>query len=68
MICPIGVDPQQRYGQPYNDQWYYDIKLSAPPTKQSILALIETIKELNERPSNNHDNDDDDDDDDDDNH
>ncbi|CAF1029817.1 unnamed protein product [Rotaria magnacalcarata] len=65
MICPIGVDPQQRYGQPYNDQWYYDIKLSAPPTKQSILVLIETIKELNERPSNNHDNDDDDDDDDD---
>ncbi|CAF4775821.1 unnamed protein product, partial [Rotaria magnacalcarata] len=23
MICPVGIDPQQRYGQPYDDQWYH---------------------------------------------
>ncbi|CAF5090192.1 unnamed protein product, partial [Rotaria magnacalcarata] len=25
MICPVGIDPQQRYGQPYDDQWYHHI-------------------------------------------
>ncbi|CAF4717731.1 unnamed protein product, partial [Rotaria socialis] len=36
------------------------------PTAPSILSLIQTIKELNARPSNDPDPDDDDDDDDDD--
>jgi hypothetical protein len=62
MICPIGIDPQQRYGQPYDDKWYYHIKQPALPTAESIFALIKTIKELNERPPNDHDDDDDDDD------
>lgn len=60
MICPIGVDPEKRYGQPYDHQWFYHIKNPEQPTPQSILALIETIQELNERPSNHHDDDDDD--------
>lgn len=59
MISPIGIDPQQRYGPPYDPEWFYHIKHPAPPTAQSILALIETIKELNQRPSNNHNDDDD---------
>lgn len=59
MICPIGVDPEKRYGQPYDHQWFYHIKNPEQPTPQSILALIETIQELNERPSNHHDDDDD---------
>jgi hypothetical protein len=65
MICPIGIDPQQRYGQPYGDHWFYHLKHPALPTRESILSLIETIKELNERPSNDPDDDDDDDDNDD---
>ncbi|CAF4777482.1 unnamed protein product [Rotaria socialis] len=67
MICPIGIDPEQRYGRPYDHQWYYHIKHPELPTAPSILSLIQTIKELNERPSNDPDPDDDDDDDDDDN-
>ncbi|CAF5198610.1 unnamed protein product [Rotaria magnacalcarata] len=62
MICPVGIDPQQRYGQPYDDQWYHHIQHPALPTTESTLSLFETIKELNERPSNDHDDDDDDDD------
>ncbi|CAF4717392.1 unnamed protein product, partial [Rotaria socialis] len=52
MICPIGMDPEQRYGRPYDNQWYYHIKHPELPTAPSILSLIQTIKELNERPSN----------------
>ncbi|CAF1988541.1 unnamed protein product, partial [Rotaria magnacalcarata] len=38
------------------------IQHPALPTTESTLSLFETIKELNERPSNDHDDDDDDDD------
>ncbi|CAF2164644.1 unnamed protein product, partial [Rotaria magnacalcarata] len=55
MICPIGIDPQQRYGQPYDDQWYHHIKHPALPTAESTFSLIKTIKELNERPPSDHD-------------
>ncbi|CAF4597324.1 unnamed protein product, partial [Rotaria socialis] len=44
--------PEQRYGRPYDHQWYYHIKHPELPTAPSILSLIQTIKELNERPSN----------------
>lgn len=40
MICPIGVDPEKRYGQPYDHLWFYHIKDPEQPTPQSILALI----------------------------
>ena len=62
MICPIGIDPEQRYGKPYDQQWYHHIKHPALPTTESILSLIETINELNERPPNDLDDADDDDD------
>ncbi|CAF3465460.1 unnamed protein product [Rotaria socialis] len=58
MICPIGIDPQQRYGRPYDDQWYHHIKHPALPTAESTFSLIKTIKELNERPPSDHDHDD----------
>ncbi|CAF4313813.1 unnamed protein product, partial [Rotaria magnacalcarata] len=44
-------------------QWYHHIQHPALPTTESTLSLFETIKELNERPSNDDDDDDDDDDD-----
>ncbi|CAF2102228.1 unnamed protein product [Rotaria magnacalcarata] len=59
MICPIGIDPEKLYGPPYDHQWYYHIKHPELPTAPSILSLIQTIKELNERPSNEPDDDDD---------
>ncbi|CAM4850476.1 unnamed protein product, partial [Rotaria magnacalcarata] len=59
MICPIGIDPQQRYGKPYGDQWYHHVKHPALPTAESTFSLFKTIKELNERPPSDHDHDDD---------
>ncbi|CAF4356923.1 unnamed protein product, partial [Rotaria magnacalcarata] len=44
------------------DQWYHHIQHPALPTTESTLSLFETIKELNERPSNDDDDDDDADD------
>ncbi|CAF4999167.1 unnamed protein product, partial [Rotaria socialis] len=35
MICPIGIDPEQRYGRPYDHQWYYHIKHPELPTAPS---------------------------------
>ncbi|CAF5220622.1 unnamed protein product [Rotaria magnacalcarata] len=62
LICSVGIDPQQRYGQSYDDQRYHYIQHPALPTAESTFSLFETIKELNERPSNDHDDDDDNDD------
>ena len=53
MICPIGLDPKVRYGLPYDLQWKSHMPRPTLRSTEFVLSIIEMIKELNRRPSNN---------------
>ncbi|CAF2932866.1 unnamed protein product, partial [Rotaria sp. Silwood2] len=53
IICPIGGDPQKRYGSPYDEKWYDNLKRPATPTRETIVSVIQMTKEYNQRPFHN---------------
>lgn len=53
MICPLGMDPEKRYGLPYDRKWYQDLKRPPPSTPELILSVFEKIKEFHRHISNN---------------
>ncbi|CAF2973953.1 unnamed protein product [Rotaria sp. Silwood2] len=53
MICPIGGDPQKRYGSPYDGKWYDNLIRPATPTRETIVSVIQMTKEYNQRPFHN---------------
>ncbi|CAF2077940.1 unnamed protein product [Rotaria magnacalcarata] len=53
MICPTGIDPKRPYGLPYDPQWKSQMPRPTLRSTEFILSIIEKIKELNRRPSNN---------------
>jgi hypothetical protein len=50
MICPMGTDPQQRYGLPYDQQWYTRLHHQAVTTMHSITYAIGRINQLRPHP------------------
>ena len=44
MICPIGVDPEKRYGRPYNLVWCNGLKPPAMTTTKSTRQQHDTIQ------------------------